>query len=77
MYIYIFALQRHTGQTEVLQALTLGHMRSNDPRQQNFFSFFWLLSTLSIMSTNRASLESGFPVRDAGALTRNAKGYSL
>ncbi len=25
----------------------------------------------------RASLEPGFPVRDAGALTRNAKGYSL
>ncbi len=47
------------------------------PPTTKYFSFFWLLSTLSIMSTNRASLESGFPVRDAGALTRNAKGYSL
>ncbi len=27
--------------------------------------------------SHRAGLEPGFPVRDAGALTRNAKGYSL
>ncbi len=27
---YSLALQRHIGQTAVLQALTLGHMRSND-----------------------------------------------
>ncbi len=27
---YSLALQRHTGQTAVLQVLTLGHMRSND-----------------------------------------------
>ncbi len=27
--------------------------------------------------THQAGLEPGFPARDAGAVTRNAKGYSL
>ncbi len=52
---YSLALQRHTGQTAVLQALTLGHMRSNDYSTTKIFVDNFLLSTLSIMSTNRCS----------------------
>ncbi len=40
---YSLALQRHTGQPAVLQAPTLGHMRSND------------YSALLIMMINRCS----------------------
>ncbi len=50
---YIFALQRHAGQ--ILQAITLGHMRSNDYSTAEIFVDNFLLSTLSIMSTNRFS----------------------
>ncbi len=49
---YILALQRHTGQTAVLQALTLGHMRSNNYSTTKIFVDNFLLS---IMSTNRCS----------------------
>ncbi len=52
---YILSLQRHTGQTAVLQALALGHMRSNDYSTTKIFVDNFLLSTLSIMSTNRCS----------------------
>ncbi len=52
---YSLALQRHTGQTAVLQALTLGHMRSNDYSRTKIFVDNILMSTLSIMSTNRCS----------------------
>lgn len=45
----------HTGQTAVLQALALGHMRSNDYSTTKIFVDNFLLSTLSIMSTNRGS----------------------
>ncbi len=41
--------------TAVLQALTLGHMRSNDYSTTKIFVDNFLLSTLSIMSTNRCS----------------------
>ncbi len=51
----IISLQRHTGQTAVLQALALGHMRSNDYSTTKIFVDNFLLSTLSIMSTNRCS----------------------
>ncbi len=47
------ALQRHAGQTTVLQALTLGHMRSNDYSTTKIFVDNFLL--LSIMSINRCS----------------------
>ncbi len=46
--------QRHTGQTTVLQALILGHMRSDYSTTKLFVDNF-LLSTLWIMSTNRCS----------------------
>ncbi len=52
---YSLALQRHTGQTAVLQALTLGHMRSNNYSMTKIFVDNLLLSTLSIMPTNRCS----------------------
>ncbi len=52
------ALQRHTGQTAVLLALTLGQMRSNDYSTTKIFVDNFLLSTLSIMSTNRCSPSS-------------------
>ncbi len=59
---YSLALQRHTGQTAVLQALTLGQMRSNDHLTTKIFVDNFLLSTLSIMSTNRCSPSSrAFP----------------
>ncbi len=44
-----------TGQTAVLHALTLGHMRSNDYSTTKIFVVNFLLSTLSIMSTNCCS----------------------
>ncbi len=44
-------LLRYTGQTTLLQALTFGHMRSND-YSTNIFVNNFLLSTLSIMSIN-------------------------
>ncbi len=49
---YSLALQRHAGQTALLQALTLGHMRSNDYSTTEIFVDNFLLS---IMSTNRFS----------------------
>ncbi len=52
------ALQRHTGQTAVLLALTLGQMRSNDYSTTKIFVDNFLLSTLSIMTTNRCSPSS-------------------
>ncbi len=52
---YSLALQCHTGKTAVLQAPTFGHMRSNDYSTTQIFVNNLLLSTLSIMSTNRCS----------------------
>ncbi len=49
---YSLVLQRHTGQTAVLQVLTLGHMRSTDYSTTKRFVDSFLLS---IMSTNRCS----------------------
>ncbi len=50
------ALQRHASQNAVLQAFTLGHMRSNDYSTTTILvNIFFLLSTLSIMSTNHCS----------------------
>ncbi len=49
------ALQRHAGQTAVLQALTLGPIRSNDYSATKIFLNNFLLSTLSIMPTNLCS----------------------
>ncbi len=49
---YSFVLQRHAGQTAVLQVLTLGHMRSNDYSTTEISVYNFLLS---IMSTNRFS----------------------
>ncbi len=49
---YSLALQRHAGQTALLQALTLGHMRSNDFSTTEIFVDNFLLS---IMSTNHFS----------------------
>ncbi len=46
---YSLALQRHAGQTAVLQAFTLGHMRSNDYLTTEIFVDNFLLSTLSIV----------------------------
>ncbi len=49
---YSLSLQRHTGQTAVLQALTLGHMRSNNySTTQIFVDNFLLLK----MSTNHCT----------------------
>ncbi len=56
---YILVLQRNAGQTAVLQALTIGHMRSNDYSTIKTFVDNFLLLTLSIMSTNRFSLTLG------------------
>ncbi len=51
---YSLVLQCHTGQTVLLQALTLAHMRSNDYSATRIIvDFFFFLSTLLIMSTNR------------------------
>ncbi len=50
---YSLALQCHAGQTLVLQALTLGQMGSNDYSTTEIFIGNFLLSTLSIRSTNR------------------------
>ncbi len=52
---YSLMLQRHAGQTAVLQALLLGHIRSNDYLTTKIFVDNLLLSTLSIMSTNHCS----------------------
>ncbi len=52
---YSLALQRHAGQTAVLQALTLGNMRSNDYSRTKIFVDNFLLLTLSITLTNRCS----------------------
>ncbi len=52
---YSLVLQHHAGQTAVLQALTLGHMRSNEYSTTKIFVDNFLLSTLSIMTTNRCS----------------------
>lgn len=49
---YSLALQRLTGQTVLLQALTLSHMTSNDHSTTKIFVDNCLLSMLSIMSTN-------------------------
>ncbi len=46
---YSLALQRHTGQIAVLQALKLGHMRYNDYSTTKIFVDNFLLL---IMSTN-------------------------
>ncbi len=48
------AVQRHAGQTAVLQALTLGHLGSNVYSTTEIFVDNFLLS---IMSTNRFSLK--------------------
>ncbi len=48
-------LQRHACQTTVLQALTLGHMRSNNYSTTKIFVDNFLLLTSSIMSTNHCS----------------------
>ncbi len=48
---YTVALQRHTGQTTLLQALTWGHKRSNDYSTTHFFG----LPTFLIMSNNHFS----------------------
>ncbi len=37
----------------------------------------WLLNPPGSAPSHRAGLEPGFPAREAGALTRNAKGYSF
>ncbi len=37
----------------------------------------WLLNTPGSAASHRAGLEPGFPAREAGPLTRNAKGYSF
>ncbi len=52
---YSLTLQCHAGQTAVLQALKLGHMRSNDYSTTEIFVDNFLLSTFSIMLTNRCS----------------------
>ncbi len=52
---YNLAIQHLAGQTAVLQALTLGHMGSNDYSTTQIFVDNFLLSTLSITSTNRFS----------------------
>ncbi len=43
------------------------------------FFYFFLVYVLKKKKKKRhqVGLEPGFPVREAGALTRNAKGYSL
>ncbi len=51
---YTLVLQRHAGQTSVLQAPTLGHMRSEDYLTTKIFVDSFLL-LLSIMSSNRCS----------------------
>ncbi len=62
------ALQHHAGQTALLQALTLGHMGSNDYSTTQIFVDNFLLSTLSIMSTNRFSPSTYDIQRGAAAL---------
>lgn len=52
---YSIALQRPTGYTALLQALQIGRMRSRDYSTTKIFVDNFLLSTLSIMSTNRFS----------------------
>ncbi len=49
---YNLALQRHAGQTAVLQALTLGNMRTNDSSTTKIFVDQFLLLTLSKMPIN-------------------------
>ncbi len=48
---YSLVLQRQTGQTAVLQAPALDHMRSNDCSTTEIFVDNFVLSTLSILST--------------------------
>lgn len=53
--LYSIALQRSTGQTVLLQALQIGHMTSKDYSITKIFDDHFLVSTLSIMLTNRFS----------------------
>ncbi len=66
---YSVALQRHTGQTTLLQALTRGHMRLFD--NKNIFDIFFVSPTLLIMSTNRFS-PNEFPVSLKNMLSKKA-----